>query len=126
MCRRACLAALFLAGPCWLAVSQPVLAAPGEGSGKRAELRQRALQKFDKNGDGQLDPDEKKAAKEAIHKRREQGGGKGPGERGGPDPERRQMLLEKFDTDGDGNLSETERAAAKEAAKNGARAKRGQ
>jgi len=89
MCRRACLTLLLLAGPCWLAASQPVLAAPGEGDGKRAELRQRALQKFDKNGNGQLDPDEKEAAKAAMQKRREQrGGGKG-----GPDPERRQKLL---------------------------------
>jgi Ca2+-binding EF-hand superfamily protein len=117
MCRRACLTLLLLAGPCWLAASQPVLAAPGEGDGKRAELRQRALQKFDKNGNGQLDPDEKEAAKAAMQKRREQrGGGKG-----GPDPERRQKLLAKFDTDGDGKLSDSERAAAKEA-----RGKRGQ
>ena len=121
MCRHACLALLFLAVPCCLAASQPVLAAPGEGDGKRAELRQRALQKFDKNGNGQLDPDEKEAAKAAMQKRREQGGGKGPGGRGGPDPERRQKLLEKFDTDGDGKFSEAEKAAAK-----AARAKRGQ
>lgn len=111
MCRRACLTLLLLAGPCWLAASQPVLAAPGENPGTQAELRQRALQKFDKNGNGQLDPDEKEAAKESMQKRREQrGGGKG-----GPDPERRQKLLAKFDTDGDGKLSETERAATKAA-----------
>jgi Ca2+-binding EF-hand superfamily protein len=113
--------ALLILGGCFgLAASQPVFAAPGEDNGKRAELRQKVLQKFDKNGNGQLDPDEKEAAKEAMHKRREQGGRKGPGGQGEPDPERRQKLLEKFDTDGDGKLSETERAAAKEA-----RAKRG-
>jgi len=85
MCRRACLAVLFLAGPCWLAASQPVLAAPGENPGKRAELRQRVIQKFDKNGNGQLDPDEKEAAKAAMQKRREQGGGvaRARGERAG-------------------------------------------
>lgn len=115
MCRRACLTLLLLAGPCWLAARQPVLAAPGEGDGKRAELRQRTLRKFDKNGNGQLDPDEREAAKEAMQKRREQGGGKGLGGQGGPDPERRQKLLAKFDTDGDGKLSEIERAAAKAA-----------
>jgi Ca2+-binding EF-hand superfamily protein len=121
MFSKAHFAVLVLAGSLGLAVSQPVLAAPGENNGNRAERRQRALQKFDKNSNGQLDPDEKEAAKEAIQKRREQGGGKGPGRQGGPDPERRQKLLEKFDSDGDGKLSESERAAAKNA-----RAKRGQ
>jgi hypothetical protein len=84
MSRRAHFAALILAGCFGLAASQSVFAAPGEGNGKRAELRQRALQKFDKNGNGKLDPDEREAAKEAMQKRREQGGGKGPGGRGGP------------------------------------------
>ena len=121
MSRRAHIAVLVLAGSFGLAVSQPVLAAPGENNGNRAERRQRALQKFDTNGNGQLDPDEKQAAKAAMQKRREQGGGKSQGGRGGPDPERRQKLLEKFDSDGDGKLSESERAAAKNA-----RAKRGQ
>lgn len=115
MSRRAGVAVMVLAGFVALAVGQPVVAAPGEDNGKRAELRQRVLQKFDKNGNGQMDPDEKEAAKEAMQKRREQGGGKGPGRQGGPDPERRQKLLEKFDTDGDGKLSETERATAKAA-----------
>lgn len=110
---------LCLSATSW-ALCQPVSAAPGEGDEKRAELRQKVLQKFDKNGNGQLDPDEKEAAKEAMQKRREQGVGKGPGGQGGPDPERRRKLLERFDTDGDGKLNETERAAAKEA-----RAKRG-
>jgi len=121
MSRRARFALLILAGCFGLAASQPVFAAPGEDNGKRAELRQKVLQKFDKNGNGQLDPDEREAAKEAMQKRREQGGGKGTGGQGGRDPERRQKLLAKFDSDGDGKLSETERAAAK-----AARAKRGQ
>jgi Ca2+-binding EF-hand superfamily protein len=113
---------LILAGCFGLPASQPVFAAPGEDNGKRAELRQKVLQKFDKNGNGQLDPDEREAAKEAMQKRREQGGGKGQGGRSGIDPERRRKFMEKFDTDGDGKLNEAERAAAK----NGARAKRGQ
>jgi Ca2+-binding EF-hand superfamily protein len=115
MFSRAHFVVLVLAGCFGWAVSQPVFAAPGEGNGKRAELRQRALQKFDKNGNGQLDPDEKEAAKEAMQTRREQGGGKGQGGRSGIDPERRRKLLGKFDTDGDGKLSESERAAAKAA-----------
>jgi len=123
MCRRACIplvSLVFVACSCCLAVSQPAFAAPGEGNGKRAERRQRALQKFDTNGNGQLDPDEKQAANAAMQNRRDQGQGQGPGGQGARDPERRRKLLEKFDSDGDGKLSETERAAAKEA-----RAKRG-
>ena len=120
MSRNLCLPVLFLAGTSFLAASQPVRAAPGEDNGKRAEFKQKLLQKFDRNGNGQLDPDEKEAAKAAMQNRREQGGGKGPGGKGGPDPERRQKLLEKFDKDGDGKLSDTEKAAAKEA-----KAKRG-
>lgn len=117
MSRQVCLAVLCMA---IAAASQTALAAPKEGDGTQAERRQKVLQKFDKNGNGQLDQDEQEAAKEAMQKRREQGGGKGPGGQGGPDLERRKKLLAKFDTDGDGKLSETERAAAKEA-----RAKRG-
>jgi len=115
MCRGSFPAVLFLTGFCCLALVQPVLAAPEEGSGKRAELRQRALQKFDKNGNGQLDPDEREAARGAMQQRREQGGRNGAAGKGGAAPERRQKLLAKFDTDGDGKLSETEKAAAKEA-----------
>lgn len=118
MYRKAAFSFVLLVSAGW-AVSQPALAAPGEGDGKRAELRQKLLQKFDKNGNGELDADEREAAKEAVQKRREKGGGKGQGG-AGPDPERRKKLLEKFDKDGDGKLSESERAAAKEA-----RAKRG-
>jgi hypothetical protein len=108
-----------LAATC-LPLCQPTFAAPGENDARRAELRQRALQKFDKNGNGQLDPDEREAARETMQKRREQGGGKGQGGRSGIDPERRRKFMEKFDTDGDGKHNEAERAAAKEA-----RAKRG-
>lgn len=113
MSRKAAFAVVLVVSAGW-AVSQQALAAPGEGDGKRAELRQKLLQKFDKNGNGQLDPDEREAAKEAMQKRREQGGGQGK-EGARPDPERRQKILERFDKDGDGKLSEAERAAAKEA-----------
>jgi hypothetical protein len=97
---------------------QPALGAPGEGTAQKAAVREKLLQKFDKNGNSQLEPEEREAAKEAMQKLREQAG-KGQG--GAQiDPERRQKLLKKFDKDGDGKLSESERAAAKEA-----RAKRG-
>lgn len=112
MSRQTCLVVLCMA---IAAANQTALAAPKEGNGTQADRRQKVLQKFDKNGNGQLDPDEREAAKEAMQKRREQGGGKGPGGKGGPDPERHRKLVEKFDTDGDGKLSDSERAAAKEA-----------
>lgn len=118
---------LFAAAVVGLA-SQPAFAAPGKSPDpeKRAERRQKVLEKFDKNSNGQLDADEREAAKEAMQKRRGEAGGKGPGGQAGPDPERRQKLLEKFDTDGDGQLSESERAAAKAArAAKEARAKKG-
>jgi hypothetical protein len=125
MSRRPLLAALLCSAAiatCFMP-HQLASAAPGQGPdpAKRAEFRQKVLEKFDANGNGQLEPDEREAAKAAMQRRREQGGGKGQGRQAGAaDPERRKKMLEKFDTDGDGKLSETERAAAKEA-----RAKRG-
>lgn len=110
-------AVLHLAIAAVVFTSQPALAAPGQNPDreKQAERRQKVLEKFDKNGNGQLDADEREAAKEAMQKRRDQAGGKGQRGQGAPDPERRKKLLEKFDTDGDGQLSESERAAAKAA-----------
>jgi Ca2+-binding EF-hand superfamily protein len=129
MFTRARFTVLCLAVALTSAVSQTALAAPEEDAGNRDQVRQKVLQKFDKNSNGQLDPDEREEAKTAMQKQREQGGGKGPGKGRGQrqgqeqvqDPERRQKLLAKFDTDGDGKLSDSEKAAAKET-----RAKRGQ
>lgn len=53
--------------------------------------------KFDLDGDGKLNQEERKAARKAMHEHH------------------RQKMLEKFDTDGDGKLSEEERKAAREA-----------
>jgi hypothetical protein len=113
------------------AMSQTACAAPGKAAGDRADVRQKLLERFDKNGNGQLDPDERDEAKAARQKLREQGGGKGQGNgRGqrqgqgkgqGLDPERRQKILARFDADGDGTLNDSEKAAAK-----AARAKRDQ
>jgi len=72
MSRRAHFAVLILAGCFGLAASQPVFAAPGEDNGKRAELRQRALQKFDTDGDGQLSETERAAAKNGARAKRGQ------------------------------------------------------
>lgn len=71
-----------------------------EGGPDHAEI----LKRFDKNGDGKLDEDEKTAAKAFMEKHR---GEKGDG--GGPNPE----MLKRFDTNGDGRLDEDEKMAAK-------------
>jgi HlyD family secretion protein len=48
-----------------------------------AEFRKRALERYDKNGDGKIDADEKKTMDEEREKRRAQGGGRGGGGGGG-------------------------------------------
>jgi Ca2+-binding EF-hand superfamily protein len=58
------------------------------------------IKKFDKDGDGQLSEEERKAAREAMEARR---------------GEFQKKMLEQFDKDGDGKLSEEERKAAREA-----------
>ncbi len=87
---------------------------PGaEGQGPSPERRAEMMKRFDKNGDGQLDDGEKKAAMEAMQKFRQNGGKPGEGGPAGFSPERMKELLAKFDKDGDGKLSESEREAAK-------------
>ena len=68
--------------------------------GKCDKGRQKMIQQFDTDGDGQLNEQEKAAAKEAMQQRRETAKAK---------------RLERFDTDGDGELSKEERKAAREA-----------
>lgn len=78
------------------------------------DIRQQILSKFDQDGDGKLNEQEKAAAKEA----RAQRGGRpaGPGVPGGPQGKQPpQEIIDRFDTDGDGAISEEERAAAREA-----------
>lgn len=81
-----------------LATSLIAYAEPPEGRGKgRPEgkkgprpLPKEIVEKFDKNGDGKLNQEERKAAYEA----------------------RKAEMLKKYDQDGDGELSEDERKAA--------------
>ena len=65
---------------------------------------QRMLERFDTDGDGQLSPEEREAARASMPPR-------GPG---GPN---RQDWMKQLDTDGDGIISEDERAAARAARK---------
>jgi hypothetical protein len=75
----------------------PPAGAPPEG-GPREHRKPPAelIAKFDKDGDGKLNDDEKAAMKAAME-------------------ERRKEMLTKFDKDGDGKLNEEERKAAREA-----------
>jgi Ca2+-binding EF-hand superfamily protein len=93
------------------------------------EFRQRLLERFDANGDGQLDEAEKAAAKAAFEARRTEFADQHPQlaerlDRDGDGLEpaealraRRlhQYLLIRFDANGDGQLDEAEKAAAKAA-----------
>src|SRR4051812_3611252 len=63
------------------------------------------IQKYDKNGDGRLDDEEKAAAHAAMRKEGVAGG----------DMERRKEILRRFDKDGDGRLNAAERAEAEKA-----------
>ena len=53
-------------------------AAPAEGEGGGGRIQQLMIRRFDKNGNGKLDPDEEEEARQAL---RQLGGGAG-GERG--------------------------------------------
>lgn len=81
------------------------------------------LEKFDKDGDGKLNEEERAAAKaareEMMEARKKEMLGKfdkdGDGELNGEEKEamkegRKKMMLEKFDKDGDGKLNDAERA----------------
>ena len=87
---------------------KPGAGKPGPGKERGAEFRQKMLEKFDKNGDGKLDEDEKKAAREAFQKRKE-------GQNGPRGEEFKKKMLEKFDKNGDGKLDPEEMKAAREA-----------
>jgi len=75
---------------------------PGGPHRMSPEMRQKMLEKFDKDGDGKLDEQERMAARKAMGAHR-------------MSPEMRKKMLEKFDKDGDGKLSEEELKAAHEA-----------
>ena len=84
-------------------------------AGRRGEMRQKMLEEFDDDGDGELSDDERATAREAMRARR---GGKGKGGKakggkkgrrgspgGRPDPGK---LFDKYDANGDGQLSRAE------------------
>ena len=86
------------------------------------------LEKFDKDGDGKLNEDERKAARlagedamkarkaEMLKKFDKDGDGKlSEEEETAMREERKKMMLEKFDKDGDGELNDEEKAAMRKA-----------
>lgn len=81
-----------------------------ERKAAEAEREAKLLERFDADGDGTLSESERAAARGPLKKR-----GQGASKPGTPSRPVREQLLKKFDADGDGTLSETERAAAKKA-----------
>ena len=81
-----------------------------DGPKKHGKKREALLKKFDKNGDGKLDKQERHAAREFLKSKRQEGGKEGrAGKR-----EMGRKILKRFDKDGDGKLNDQERAAARE------------
>ena len=67
----------------------------GDRMATKRMLRERMNRRFDKDGDGELSPEEREARDTEMRKRRAE-------------------FVERFDKDGDGSLSEEERRAAAE------------
>jgi len=100
-------------------------ASNADRAGRRAKMRQKMLDKFDADGDGQLSDAERATAREAMRGRRgsraEGAQGKGSrgkdkkkGSKGGPGRRRQggppspAKLFDKYDANGDGQLSRAE------------------
>ncbi len=93
---------------------------------EKAEIKKHKIEfmkKYDKDGDGKLNPEERKALIEDRKKNGPPGGmdKNKKRERKGANltPEQRQKILKKFDKDGDGKLNQEERKAAMAARKKG-------
>lgn len=67
----------------------PSLAAAEDGRQPRGRMRAAVIAKFDANGDGRLQPEERRLARRAIHAKR---------------MERMGRFIERFDTNRDGNV----------------------
>lgn len=74
-------------------IAKPEKGGKKPGSGEGRPSREEVMKKFDKDGDGKLNEDERAEARKAMEARRAE-------------------MIEKFDKDGDGKLNEEERKAA--------------
>ncbi|MDD4869996.1 MAG: EF-hand domain-containing protein [Kiritimatiellae bacterium] len=73
-----------------------LFAQDGKGGHGKGKISEEILKKFDKDGDGKLNDEEKAAAKAAMEAKK---------------AEREKKMLAEFDKDGDGKLSDEEKAA---------------
>jgi len=114
------------------AVSFSVRAQPGEGRrpGPPPEVRERVRERMDKNGDGEMDADERRAMRRRMEMRKESdadGDGRLNEEERAAHREkmeaRRAEHIKRFDADGDGELSPEERAKARETVREETRAR---
>lgn len=86
---------------------------PGGHRGPSGPMPKEMIAKFDKDGDGKLNAEERKAAMDArktdmLKKYDKDGDGKLSGE------ERKAAMIKKFDKDGDGKLNDDEKQAMRE------------
>ena len=82
---------------------------PPEKSGRMEQRRQEMLKRYDKNGDGVLDAEEKAAMRAEMQQHRGTTGGAERGSR------MHEEMLKRFDKDGDGQLNAEEQAEADKA-----------
>lgn len=98
---------MLFAAPVWAQTDSPADAPKPDRASQMEKRHADMLKRFDKNGDGKLDDEEKAAAKEMMKNNADH-----PGQPGGA---MREQLLKRFDKDGDGQLNDEERAEAKKA-----------
>ena len=89
-----------LIGTCMIISAQDSTSTPQRPNRPHGRPSAEMVKQFDKDGDGKLSDEERKAMHEAGKAKRE---------------ERQKAMIAKFDKDGDGKLNDEERAAAKAA-----------
>ena len=76
--------------------------------------REALFKQFDKNGDGELDADEREAARKAMQERAANRPQRGPDVAPPAENLSRENIVKRFDKNGDGIIDDAERAAARE------------